>query len=89
MESRDGPQLLSSKESSCNAGDTGLIPGLGRFLGRGHGNTLQYSYWENSTDRGAWQAMVLGFAESDMTEATKQAHMQSRKMVLMSLFVEE
>ena len=52
MESRDGPQLLSSKESSCNAGDTGLIPGLGRFLGRGHGNTLQYSYWENSMDRG-------------------------------------
>ena len=30
-----------------------------------------------------------GFAESDMTEATKQAHMQSRKMVLMSLFVDE
>ena len=59
MESRDGPQLLSSKESSCNAGDTGLIPGLGRFLGRGHGNTLQYSYWENSMDRGAWQFILL------------------------------
>ena len=58
------PQLLSSKESSCNTGDTGLIPGLGRSLGRRHGNILQDSYWENSMDRGAWQAMVHEFAKS-------------------------
>ena len=35
------------KESTCNAGDMGLIPGLGRFPGGGHGNPLQYSCLEN------------------------------------------
>ena len=39
------------KESSCNAGDLGLIPGLGRSLGGRHGNPLQYSYLENFMDR--------------------------------------
>ena len=38
---------LSGKESACNAGDSGSIPGLGRFPGEGHGNPLQYSYLEN------------------------------------------
>ena len=36
-----------SKESSCNAGGLGSIPGLGRSPGRGHGNALQYSCLEN------------------------------------------
>ena len=36
-----------SKESACNAGDLGSIPGLGRFPGGGHGNPLQYSCLEN------------------------------------------
>ena len=36
----------------------GLIPGLGRSPGGGHGNPLQYSHLENPTDRGAWQATV-------------------------------
>ena len=36
------------EESSCNAGDWGSIPGLGRFLGGGHGNPLQYCCLENS-----------------------------------------
>ena len=44
------------KESPCNAGDVGLIPGSGRSPGEGHGNPLQYSYLENPRDRGAWQA---------------------------------
>ena len=35
------------KESACNAGDLGLIPGLGRSPGGGHGNPLQHSYLEN------------------------------------------
>jgi len=35
------------KESTCNAGDLGLIPGLGRSPGGGHGNQLQYSSLEN------------------------------------------
>ena len=46
------------KESACNAGDLGSIPGLGGSPGRGHGNPLQYSCLENPTDRGAWQVMV-------------------------------
>ena len=37
------PQLLSSKESACNTGEEGLIPGLGRSPGGGNGNPLQYS----------------------------------------------
>ena len=37
------PWWLSSKESACNAGDLGLIPGLGRFPGEGNGNPAQYS----------------------------------------------
>ena len=48
---------LSSKESSCNAGDAGLIPGWGRSPGEGNGNPLQYSCLENPMDRGAWQAL--------------------------------
>ena len=43
-------------------GDAGLIPGLGRFPGGGHGNPLQYSRLENPMDRGAWQAIVHGVA---------------------------
>ena len=46
------------KESVCNAGDLGLIPGLGRSPGEGNGNPLQNSYLENSMDRGAWWATV-------------------------------
>ena len=58
------PQLLRIKESTCNAGDMGLIPGSGRSPGRGNSNPLQYSYWENPMDRGAWQAMVHVVAKS-------------------------
>ena len=51
-------------ESSCNAGDLGLIPGLGRSPGEGNGNLLQYSYLENPMDRGAWWAIPsLGLQE--------------------------
>ena len=46
------------KESACNAGDPGLIPGSGRFPGEGNGNTLQYSCLEYSMHRGAWWAIV-------------------------------
>ena len=52
------PCGLDSKESACNAGDLGSIPGLGRFPGEGNGYLLQYSYVENSMDRRAWQATV-------------------------------
>ena len=46
------------KESTCNAGDRGLIPGLGSYPGEGNGNPLQYSCLENFMDRGAWRATV-------------------------------
>ena len=42
-----------NKESACNAGDPGLIPGLGRSPGGRHSNPLQYSCLENPMDRGA------------------------------------
>ena len=42
-----------------DSGDAGSIPGLGRSPGGGTGNPLQYSYLENSMDRGSWQSMDL------------------------------
>ena len=53
-----------SKESVCNAGDLGSIPGSGRSPGEGNGNPLQYSCLENPTDRGAWWTTVHGFTKS-------------------------
>ena len=58
------PSGLDSKESSCNAGDMGSIPGSGRFPGEGNGNLLQYSCLGNLTDRAAWQATVHGVVKS-------------------------
>ena len=55
------------KNPPVNAGDArgmGSIPGLGRSLGGGNGNPLQYSCLENSMDRGAWQATVYGVTKS-------------------------
>ena len=51
------PGGSDGKESTCNAGDPGSIPGLGKSPGEGNGNPLQYCL-ENSMDRGAWQAIV-------------------------------
>ena len=48
----------------ANAGDMGLIPGLGRSSGEGNGNPLQYSCLGNPGDRGTWQATVHGVAKS-------------------------
>ena len=53
-----------SKESACNAGDPGSIPGLGRSHGKGNGNPLQYSCLENPTNKGAWRSTVHGVAKS-------------------------
>ena len=58
------PGGSDGKESACNAGDLGLIPGLGRSPGEGNGNPLQYSCLENSTDRGVWQVTVHGPTQS-------------------------
>ena len=50
------------KESACNAGDLGSVPGSGRFPGEENGNPLQYSCLETPKDRGAWQAIAHGVA---------------------------
>ena len=60
----DLPGGSDGKESTCNAGDLGLIPGLGRSPGGGHGNPFQYSCLENPMDRGAWWTTVHGVAKS-------------------------
>ena len=52
------PDGSDGKESACNAGDIGSIPGLGRCLEEENGYPLQYSCLENSMDRGAWRATV-------------------------------
>ena len=56
---RDFPGGSVVKNSSANAGDVGLIPGLGKFPGGGYGNPLQYSCLGIPIDRGAWQSMGL------------------------------
>ena len=58
------PGGSDGKESACNAGDLGSIPGLGRSPGEGIGYPLQYSGLENFMDRGAWWATVHGVAKS-------------------------
>ena len=51
---RDFPGGSDSKAPVYNAGDLGLIPGLGRSPGEENGNPLQYYCLENPMDRGAW-----------------------------------
>ena len=60
MDADSFPGSSDHKESACNAGDPGLIPGLGRSPAVGNGNPLQCSCLENSMDRGAWWTTVLG-----------------------------
>ena len=57
------PDVSTGGESACNAGDLGLIPGLGRSPGEGKGYPLQCSGLENPMD-----CIVHGVAESDTTE---------------------
>ena len=58
------PGSTNSKESAYNVGDPGLTPGLGLSPGERNSIPLQYSFLENSKDRGAWWATVYGVAES-------------------------
>ena len=70
--------VLVVKDLSANAedirDDEGLIPGSGRSLGEGHGNSLEYSCLENPMDRGAWRAAVQGISKRlDTTERLTHA----------------
>ena len=63
------PGGSDGKESACNAGNLGLIPGLGRSPGGGHGNPLQYSCLENPHGQRSLEGYhPLGCKESDTTE---------------------
>ena len=55
--------VLVVKNLPANAGDTSMIPALGRSPGGGHGNPLQYSCLKNPMDRRAWQATEHGVAK--------------------------
>ena len=68
---------VDGKESACNVGDPGSIPGWRRFPGEGNGNPLQYSCLENPTDRGGWQATIHRVTKtptrlSDFTEESSE-----------------
>ena len=58
------PGGSDGKESACNAGDLGSIPGLGRSPGEGNGNPLQYSCLKNSMDTAAWCAAFRGVTKN-------------------------
>ena len=72
----DFPGGWDGKESTCNVGDVGLIPGLERPPGEGNDYPLQYSGLEDSVDRGAWQATYSprGHKESDTTKQLSLSH---------------
>ena len=63
MDKQGFPGGSEGKESACNPGDPGLIPGLRRSPGEGNGYPLQYSCLENSMDREDWWAIVHGVAK--------------------------
>ena len=67
LDKKGFPGGSGSKESACNAGDMGSIPGSGRSPGEGNGNPLQHSCLENSTNRRAFwlQSMGLQIMEHD------------------------
>ena len=61
-----GSVVTNSPANAGDAGDMGLIPGLGRSPGGGNVNPLQSSCLENPMDRGGWWAPVHGVAKSQM-----------------------
>ena len=70
----DFPDSSDTKKSSCDAGDLGLIPGLGSFPGGGHGSPLPYSCLENPHgQRRLVGCSLVGGKESDMTERLSTA----------------
>ena len=58
------PGGSGGKESACNAGNPGSIPGTERSPGEGHDNLLWYSYPEKTMGKGAWLVTVHGISKS-------------------------
>ena len=76
----DFPDGLDGKASSCNVGDLGSIPGLGRFPGGRHGDPLQHSCLENPHgQRSLAGCSPWGRKESDMTEQLSTQHRDSKE----------
>ena len=76
------PGGSEGKESFCNTGDLGWIPGLGRSPGEGNGKPLQYSCLKNPMDGGAWQGYSpWGCKDSNTTEGL---HFPFFQMLLLS-----
>ena len=69
------PGGSDGKESACNAGDLGSVPGLRRSPGEGNGYPLQYSCLENAMDRGAWWVTVHGVTKSWTRLSDKHFHL--------------
>ena len=79
------------KNSPANAGDTSLIPGLGRFPGGGSGNLLQDSCLENPMDKRAWRVTVHRVAKSwtPLEETVVVTHLKQRRGIVQSNFSRE
>ena len=82
------PGSTDSKESACNAGDPGLIPGSGSSPGEGNGNPLQYSCLENPMDRGAWWATPHGSqSRTLLSDVQNHIYMLVCSLFALSLFL--
>ena len=71
------PDGSEGKESACNAGDQGLIPGLGRSPGEGNGDPLQFLPGESHGQRSLAGYSPWGGTESDTTEVTEHSTAQA------------
>ena len=68
------PGGSEGKESTCNAGDSGSIPGLGRSAGEGNGNPFQYSCLENPMDRRVWWATYSSWDHKELDTNEELTH---------------
>ena len=78
--------MTHDEESACDAGDLGLISGLGRSPGEGNGNPLQYSWWENPHGQRSLEGYSpWGHKEPDMTDRLSRAQASVWPFVLAAL----
>ena len=75
------------KTLPANAGDEGLIPGLGRSPEEGNDNLLQYFFLGNPMDRGAWRAIVHGSQRVGHNLATEQQQLQRSALGQFQFFI--